>query len=398
MLKELYIENYKSLKNVTVQFKDGLNIIIGKNGSGKSNLLEFINTDANLKPFFVYENNFKFASDYMYIFSYRQEQKKIEVTFEVKSEYTTENDKPKHIQHVHISWKNENDSDPFLATEYTFPDQLSWINLNKILDDLFQIRDFKVNLIEFNIPSSLFWLDRPASFSVNKNNHLYYFLERALDGFSLTFLFGYFFEQKLYEEKNSIKLENEINNIKSIFIESFNIFKNEHNIDGALKLFSPIEEIRIGTNINIYKVDGKILIDNLTLEFKVNDSWIPWNYLSDGTKRLFYLITEMSCQKHGLILIEEPELGIHPHQLYKLMQFIKEQSEEKQIIISTHSPVVLDALDPDELDRITIAKIEDGGSKFYKLTDEQKSKGSEYMKEVGELSYYWLHSDLEEDD
>src|SRR5271156_2835697 len=142
MLKEITIENYKSLKNAKVEFKDGLNIIIGKNGSGKSNLLEFIDNYANLKPLMVYDDNFKFSSDYMYIFSYQKEQKKIEVTFEVISEYTTENDKPKHVQNVGILWKYENENDPFLSAGYTFPDQLNWANLNKILNDLYQIKDF----------------------------------------------------------------------------------------------------------------------------------------------------------------------------------------------------------------------------------------------------------------
>jgi exonuclease SbcC len=49
MLKVIHIENYKSLKNVTVEFKDGLNIIIGKNGRGKSNLLEFIDSNVSRK-------------------------------------------------------------------------------------------------------------------------------------------------------------------------------------------------------------------------------------------------------------------------------------------------------------------------------------------------------------
>ena len=77
------------------------------------------------------------------------------------------------------------------------------------------------------------------------------------------------------------------------------------------------------------------------------------------------------------------------------MQFIKEQSIFKQIIISTHSPIVLDILSPDELDAITIAKITDDGTAFKKLTKEQQGKAIDYIENVGELSYYWLHSDLE---
>ena len=141
-------------------------------------------------------------------------------------------------------------------------------------------------------------------------------------------------------------------------------------------------------------IKNKILVDNLLIDFKVNDAWIPWSYLSDGTKRLFYLITQCLSLKEGLLLIEEPELGIHPHQLYSLMDFIKEQSRDKQIIISTHAPIVLEVLPPDELNRITVAKLSKEGTQFYKLDDEQIETAQKYMKEVGHLSYYWSHSDL----
>ena len=43
-LKKLYIENYKNLKDFTADFEsgNGLSILIGNNGSGKSNFLEII--------------------------------------------------------------------------------------------------------------------------------------------------------------------------------------------------------------------------------------------------------------------------------------------------------------------------------------------------------------------
>jgi len=40
-LKKAKLKGYKSIKDAEVEFHDGLNIIIGKNASGKSNLLEY---------------------------------------------------------------------------------------------------------------------------------------------------------------------------------------------------------------------------------------------------------------------------------------------------------------------------------------------------------------------
>lgn len=133
------------------------------------------------------------------------------------------------------------------------------------------------------------------------------------------------------------------------------------------------------------------------MEFLIDGSWMQWSYLSDGTKRSFYLITKVAFAKNELVLIKEPELGLHPFQLQKIMTFLKEQSATKQIILSTHSPQVLNILEPDELDQILIASISKGRTSFHRLDDAQKEKAKLYMTEVGELSDYWLHSDLEEE-
>ena len=132
------------------------------------------------------------------------------------------------------------------------------------------------------------------------------------------------------------------------------------------------------------------MVENIIIEFKINNSWVPWSYLSDGTKRLFYIITECISVEEDIVLIEEPELGIHPHQLFSLMNFIKEQARTKQIIITTHSPMVLDILPPDELNKIAIVSLAGNKSVFNKLSSEQMETAKQYMAEVGDLSYYWL--------
>ena len=43
-LKSFSITNYKSVKNLEIDFKPGLNIIIGKNASGKTNFISALNS------------------------------------------------------------------------------------------------------------------------------------------------------------------------------------------------------------------------------------------------------------------------------------------------------------------------------------------------------------------
>ena len=98
-----------------------------------------------------------------------------------------------------------------------------------------------------------------------------------------------------------------------------------------------------------------------------------------------------------IFLLEEPELGIHPDQLHKLLLFLREQSEKRQIIITTHSPQVLDMLNENELDRITICELDEKkGTQFRNLKKAQIATAKKYMKEVGFLSDYWRYGSLEE--
>jgi predicted ATPase len=131
------------------------------------------------------------------------------------------------------------------------------------------------------------------------------------------------------------------------------------------------------------------------LEFYVNNSWHTWSELSDGTKRIFHIISEIN-HNNGVIFLEEPENGVHPDQLRLLLDFIVEQSKHKQIILTTHAPEVLNVLYEDELDRIIVTRFDDEkGTQMHHLSEKQKKKGKAYMKNVGFLSMFWSNSSLE---
>lgn len=65
--------------------------------------------------------------------------------------------------------------------------------------------------------------------------------------------------------------------------------------------------------------------------------------LSDGTVRMLcWAIILLSPQPSSLLVIEEPELGLHPAWMPTLYEWICEAAQKTQIIISTHSPELLD--------------------------------------------------------
>ena len=93
--------------------------------------------------------------------------------------------------------------------------------------------------------------------------------------------------------------------------------------------------------------DFRIFIISGTVQiyFTEGDYSIPATRLSDGTLRYLCLLAIL-CDPNppSLICIEEPELGLHPDVIPKLADLIKSASERTQLIITTHSDILVDAM------------------------------------------------------
>jgi predicted ATPase len=79
--------------------------------------------------------------------------------------------------------------------------------------------------------------------------------------------------------------------------------------------------------------------------FHEGDFEIPATRLSDGTLRYLFLVAVLcDPEPPPLICIEEPELGLHPDILAKLADLLVAASERTQIIVTTHSDILMDAM------------------------------------------------------
>jgi predicted ATPase len=93
--------------------------------------------------------------------------------------------------------------------------------------------------------------------------------------------------------------------------------------------------------------DFEVLIQGGTVQvfFTENDFAIPATRLSDGTLRYLCLLAIL-CDPDPppLICIEEPELGLHPDILPKVADLLREASKKTQLIVTTHSDILVDAM------------------------------------------------------
>ncbi|MFZ2451998.1 MAG: AAA family ATPase [Methylovulum miyakonense] len=95
--------------------------------------------------------------------------------------------------------------------------------------------------------------------------------------------------------------------------------------------------------------------------------------LSDGTLRFICLATLLLQPLELLpdtILIDEPELGLHPYAISVLADIFKQVAEDKQLIVSTQSVELVNHLSPED---IIVVDQEDGASVFKRFSSEELS-------------------------
>lgn len=129
------------------------------------------------------------------------------------------------------------------------------------------------------------------------------------------------------------------------------------------------------------------LPDRIELEwFEQNDPDTPHkaHVLSDGTLRFICLTTLLMQPAHRLpdtVLIDEPELGLHPYAISLLADMLKQVAETKQVIVSTQSVELLNAFGPED---VIVVERENDASTLKRLNkDELQGWLEEYS--LGEM-------------
>ncbi len=104
---------------------------------------------------------------------------------------------------------------------------------------------------------------------------------------------------------------------------------------------------------------------------KGSDYPLKPQHLSDGTLRFICLVTAL-LQPYlpSTIIIDEPELGLHPYAISILAELIKATSKRTQLIICTQSPALVDYFDPED---IVVVNRENGASTFRRLDQKNLS-------------------------
>lgn len=111
--------------------------------------------------------------------------------------------------------------------------------------------------------------------------------------------------------------------------------------------------------------------ETIRLLWRQKGSDYPLNpyHLSDGTIRFICLTTALlQPNRPSTIIIDEPELGLHPYAIGILAELIHSASQKTQLIISTQSPTLVDYFNAEE---VIVVERQKGASKFRRLKSDE---------------------------
>lgn len=150
-------------------------------------------------------------------------------------------------------------------------------------------------------------------------------------------------------------------------------------LDALCKLYEGITDFHV-------KIEGS----TVQLFLEEGDVVIPATRLSDGTLRHLCLLAVL-CHPEPppLICIEEPELGLHPDILPTVSKLLLEASERSQLIVTTHSDMLVDTL-TNEWWSIVVCEKRDGQTVMRRLDEEKMVAWLEDYR-LGEL---WSSGEL----
>lgn len=337
MITKLDIKGYKSIKNQEVKLSH-INIIIGGNGVGKSNLISVFSLIRNL-----YEGNLrnyvikKGGADSFLHFGKR-------ITKEIE---------------VDIYFGNDGeDENRFIIKLGETQDNL----FISSLDTAFYNGVWHLTRYESSKPESEFRnIKRGQAFWVNdrlKDFDVYHFHDTGdsspMKGFCNV-------NDNRYLKQNGSNI--------SAFLYYLQLKKPKHffRIEKTIQSIAPFFE-RFDLSPN------RLNDTQIQLEWKETgapESYFNAYHLSDGTLRFICLATLlMQPTPPKTIIIDEPELGLHPIAINKLAGLIRKASREVQVIISSQSVNLVDNFEPED---ILVADREDGQTVFKRLdTDKLK--------------------------
>ena len=321
MIDKLQIIGYKSIKDITIELKP-INILIGSNGVGKSNFISFFKLLHNIYEQRLQNYSMQQGADNLLYFGRKQTDSIFGKLF-----FRESPDSPDSNSYYFKVIPTENNS-LFIEIEGSGY-RASWDNnTNKYF--------YNSDMKESHVKDSSSYRDRYLRFYF-QSFKIYHFHDTSSTAPLRT---SCPIDDNVALKENGSNLPAFLYYLQEIHPNSFK--RIEKTIKSIAPFFDRFE----------LKPD-RLSPDRIKLEWiEVNqpDSYFNATHFSDGTIRFIALATLlMQPNLPKTILIDEPELGLHPVAIKKLAGIIRKASAKTQVIISTQSVTLVDNFNPEDI-------------------------------------------------
>jgi|GEM_PF-4331528 len=388
MIQEITIKNYKSCENLSLQLKEPITALIGKNAAGKTNTLKAIDFASVCcsRPFDPKTNpaicdggfgaTFRFKikeADCIYQFRfYGKNESYIKDSLKIAIEGTPVEVFRKHSKTDLRVYRKKNSLR--IPTDYS---GLAFLREILFSDDKpdFAKRISEYNYYIFEILIQLFTVKYYSAF--NKIN---------LD----LIVFKEEFTKWVNDKKPLVKEDLDTFRFLDFYYNKNEAYEEFKSILISLGLIQDIE-------CSEMEVKGKLgtkKFDVVLIEFKVNNRLSGFSDLSDGTQNLISVLFRFFSGPNSLFLIEELENSVHWGLLKGVLSILSEYTDRKKIIITTHSEQILNHLDPNQ---IIYIYNDAGKTKRKYIRGKALSRVKAYLNDIGPFGEYLTSGSLESD-
>ncbi|URZ01940.1 AAA family ATPase [Clostridium felsineum] len=298
-IKSIYIKNIRALKDFKIDFNNNINVLIGENGLGKTTILETIYNIITANESFVEDESSEGCN--------------LELSF-TKQELDFINRHRNRLK----------------KTLFNSEDKIE-IGKHGINQDI----DFKKSFAKSNIAKEK-WFRKIVYLptDVNFKKHKVETAKMVHNSTDIGVI--------LNSDNMSLNLKEYLVNIHYKDLEDMSIGDTPYRIQKFKQLYNTFFEEKEFLGVKDFEPLFKI---KATGEIHSADE------LSAGEKQIFFRggsLLQMELND-SIILIDEPELSLHPEWQQKILEFYKGIGENNQIIIATHSPHIVSSCKKEEV-------------------------------------------------
>lgn len=142
------------------------------------------------------------------------------------------------------------------------------------------------------------------------------------------------------------------------------------------KLFPTVKKVSFSSPIENHKAFEVELVDGTKVRA---------DHLSEGLLYFLGFAAIQHVEPSSILLVEEPENGLHPSRVADVVRILREISATTQVILATHSPLVVNELNADEVTVVT--RTPEKGTQTLRLADTPHFAERSKVYALGEL---WL--------